>query len=176
MNKTIYLTLSGLFMFSAGLILLFSTTIGVGISKIMVPLFFFVSGILAFMFSRANGQHKIAKTFHLLQGVGLMTFAVIIAIWPDTLTMFLKITTYFVMVYGLFELMFAFSVLRSSYKLDVSILITRLLVGLVNLVGSFILFMALWKSTGLGLQVAGFLIVLGGIGFMRFASRVKKHR
>ncbi len=175
MNKTIYLTLSGLFMFAAGLILLFSTTIGVGISKIMVPLFFFVSGILAFMFSQANGQHKIAKTFHLLQGVGLMTFAVIIAIWPDTLAMFLTITTYFVMVYGLFELMFAFSVLRSSYKLDVSILITRLLVGLVNLVGSFILFMALLKSTGLGLQVAGFLIVLGGIGFMLFASRVKKN-
>ncbi len=174
MNKLIYLTLSGIAMLAAGITLLLSTAIGVGTSKILVPLFLFVSGILAFLFSQANGQHKVAKTFHLLQGMGLMTFAVLIAIWPNTLDMFLKLTTYFIMVYGLFEIMFAFSVLRSSFKVDRSILMTRLLVGAINLIGSFVLFMSLMKSTASGLTVAGFLIVLGGLGFIIFANRIKK--
>lgn len=174
MNKTIYLTLSGLFMLATGLTLLLSTSIGVATSKILVPLFLFVSGVMAFLFSQVNGQHKIAKTFHLLQGLGLMSFAIIIAILPDTLDMFLKITSYFIMVYGLFELMFAFSVLRSSFILDKSILMTRLMVGLINFIGSFVLFMSLLKSTSSGLSVAGFLIVLGSIGFIIFANRINK--
>ncbi|MCL6266563.1 hypothetical protein [Flagellimonas myxillae] len=174
MNKPIYLTLSGISMLAAGITLLLSTSIGVGTSKILVPLFLLVSGIMAFIFSQVNGQHKVAKTFHFLQGAGLMTFAILIAIWPDTLDMFLKMATYFIMVYGLFEIMFAFSVLRSSFKVDKSILMTRLMVGAINFIGSFVLFMSLLKSTSSGLSVAGFLIVLGGLGFIIFANRIKK--
>ena len=174
MNKLIYLTLGGVAMLFAGITLLLSTSIGVGTSKILVPLFLLISGLLVFIFSQVNGQHKVAKTFHFLQGAGLMTFAALIAIWPDTLDMLLKLTTYFIMVYGLFEIMFTFSVLRSSFKVNKSILITRLLVGAINFIGSFVLFLSLLKSTSSGLNVAGFLIVLGGLGFILFSIRILK--
>nr|WP_299338193.1 hypothetical protein [Allomuricauda sp.] len=174
MNKLVYLTLSGTAMLVAGITLLLSTYIGVGTSKVLAPLFLLISGVLALLFSGANPQHKVAKTFHFLQGAGLMTFSILIAIWPGTLDMFLKLTTYFIMVYGLFEIMFAFSVLRSSFKVDRSILMTRLMVGAINVIGSFVLFMSLLKSTTSGLKVAGFLIVLGGLGFIIFANRIKK--
>ncbi|MEO1009681.1 MAG: hypothetical protein AAFX53_00150 [Bacteroidota bacterium] len=173
MNKTNYLSLSGLSMFLAGVIMLLSETIGGHIAKIAVPLSFFVGGIFALLFSQANKHHNIAKNFHLLQGLGMIAFAVVIGTMAHSLEGFLKFVTFFLMVYGLFELMFSFSVLRTKYKIDKSILATRLVVGLINFIGAFVVFMTLLKNPYKGLLVAGILVVLGGLGFLFFANRIK---
>lgn len=174
MNNTYYLSLSGLGMILAGIAMFFSEQLGIGMAKIAVPLGFFLGGICAFFFSRANAHHKIAKQFHMLQGIGMILFALVISTLAKDLEGFLKLTTYFLMVYGLFEIMFSFSVLRTKFKMDKSILITRLLVGAINIIGAVALLLTMIRDARQGLTVASVLILLGGIGFFLFSLRISK--
>lgn len=166
MNKIINLTLSGLSLLAAGIVLLFSQNIGVSTSKIIVPILFALAGVLAFLYAQANKEHKIAKQFHLIQGLGLLIFSVLIAVIPDSLESFLRITTYFILVFGIFEITFIFSVLNAKEKLNKNILFMRLAAGIVNLLGAFILLLALLQDVSTALNIAGLLIALGGLGFV----------
>ena len=174
MNRLSYLSLSGVLMIVAGAIIIFSETIGVGTSKVLVPLSLVLSGIYALLFSKANAQHKIAKQFHFLQGVGMITFAAIITFLAKDLQGLLQIISFFLLVYGLFELIFAFSVLSSNFKINMSILMTRLVTGGVTLVGAFILFMSMLDDLNQGLMIAGILIAIGGLGFLIFSRKISK--
>lgn len=174
MNKVNYLLLSGLSLLAAGAILLFSESIGISTSKILVPICLILGSVFAFLFSRANKHHKIANQFHLLQSLGLLVFGVLIAMVPKNLESFLNFTTYFIMAYGLFEIMFAFAVLNSNVGINRSILFVRLATGLINLLGGFILIITLSEDIKTALTVAGCLIVIGGLGFIWFANKTKK--
>lgn len=175
MNNTKYLGISGMLMIIAGALVMFSENIGVGTSKILVPLTLGGSGIFALLFSRANPQHKIAKQFHFIQGAGMIIFSLVIISMANSLERFLQIVSFFLLAYGLFELMFSFSVLSSKFKIDKSILITRLLVGALNFIGAFVLIMAIFQDLKQGISIAGVLIALGGIGFLLFSKRISKH-
>lgn len=174
MNKTHYLTLSGLFLIAVGIILLFSKEVGIESSKVLVPISFGLSGIFSFLFSKSNSQHKIAKQFHLIQAIGILVFAAIIVSIPETLKSFLSITTYFILVFGLFEITYTFAVLNSKSTLNKNILFSRLIAGIVNLIGGFILMLTLFKNTLSALLVAGILILIGGLSMVWFSTKIKK--
>ncbi|MEM8527612.1 MAG: hypothetical protein AAGG68_23420 [Bacteroidota bacterium] len=174
MNKINYLTFSGLLMALAGVTMLTSETIGVDIAKIAVPVFFLLGGIFAYLFSAANKQHRIARQYHLLQGFGMMTFAVIIALVPQNLGDFLKYITYFMLLFGLLELLFGFLALNTGNQLNMNILLSRFVAGFVNIIGAVLILATAVTDEISGLMIAGVLILLGGIAFVLFSFRVKK--
>lgn len=104
----------------------------------------------------------------MLLGFGMVVFALVITTVANDLERFLKLTTYFLMVYGLFEITFSFSVLRTKFTMNKSILITRLLVGAINTIGAFTLFLTMLKDLKQGLTIPSILIWLGGVGFFSF--------
>lgn len=162
-------------MFLGGLTILFSHKIGIDTSKILTPLLFAVSGVCAIMFANANKEYNIPKNFHLLQGIGMITFAIALVVIPNSLKSFLMVVTFFTMVYGLIELVFTFSVLNSNYKINSSVLMARIITGILNLIGGFTLFMsALGKTPETGVLIAGILIALGGLAFVMFAKKIKE--
>ncbi|WP_299159295.1 hypothetical protein [uncultured Tenacibaculum sp.] len=174
MNKTNLLLLSGISMFLGGLSILFSQNIGISISKIATPILFIISGVLAIQFANANKIHSLAKNYHLLQGLGMISFAIAIIFLPTSLESFLTIITFFTMVYGILELIFSFSVLNTNHKLKMNMLVVRIISGAFNLIGGFILFMTLLNNIETGLTIAGILIILGGISFSVFSLKIKK--
>ncbi|CAL2104587.1 conserved membrane protein of unknown function [Tenacibaculum sp. 190130A14a] len=173
MNKTNLLLLSGISMLLGGLSILFSHNIGITTSKIATPILFIISGLMAMQFANANKTHSIAKTYHLLQGIGMIAFAIAIIFLPTSLESFLTIVTFFTMVYGILEIIFSFSVLNTSHKLKMNMLIVRIISGAFNLIGGFILFMALLNNVKTGLTVAGVLIVSAGLSYTIFSSKIK---
>lgn len=173
MNRTKLLMLSGIAMLLGGLSILFSHKIGVEVSKIVTPILFVFSGIFAIQFGNANKEHTVAKNFHLLQGLGMIAFGGTIIFLPKSLETFLMVVTFFTMVYGALELIFAFSVLNLNHKLKMKMLIIRVMSGVLNLVGGFVLFMTLLSDAETGLGIAGILIILGGLSFTIFSLKVK---
>lgn len=174
MNKINYLTLSGVSMALAGVLMLASESIGVDIAKVLVPLMFAIAGVLAYMFSDANPQHKLAKQYHMAQGIGMVTFAVVIGLGSENLGDFLKYVTYFVLFFGLIELLFAFMALNSSQKLNIGILISRFVAGFFNLIGAVLILLTSITDEVSGLMIAGVLVVLGGLAFVMFSFRIRK--
>ena len=175
MNKTFYLALSGLLMVASGITLLFSKQIGVPNSKLLVPLFLLTSGICGFIFSKYNKLPKVAKQYHLAQGLGLSIYAIVMMSMINSLSSFLMLTTYFVVMFGLFEIVFAFMVLNSNRTINKRILITRLVAGGINLIGGFILLISSLSDQTMGAAIAGILILIGGISFVVFSRKVKEN-
>jgi uncharacterized membrane protein HdeD (DUF308 family) len=173
MNRTVLLTLSGVTMLLAGFVVLLSQNIGVDFSKIAVPILFTISGFFAVQFANANKHFSIAKNYHLIHGFGLIAFAIAIAFIPKSLSGFLMIVTFFIAVFGILELIFSFTVLNSKYKLRMNILLYRIVSGIINLIGAFILFITLLSNLNRGTLVTGILIVIGGLSFVIFSSKIK---
>lgn len=174
MNKINYLTFSGVAMALAGIFLLLSESIGVGTVKFLVPLLFAVGGILAYLFSEANKHHKIARQYHLLQGIGMVVFALLIGIIPNSLGEFLKYVTYLMLLFGLIEILFGFMALNTGNKFNMKILISRFVAGFFNLIGAVLILATSVTDEISGLFIAGILIILGGIAFIIFSFRIRK--
>ena len=174
MNKVNYLTFSGILMGLAGVCMLLSESIGVGIAKILVPLMFASGGAMAYLFSEANKHHKIARQYHLLQGVGMIIFAILIAIAPENLSDFLRYVTYFMLLFGFIEILFGFMALNTGGKLKMGILISRFIAGFFNLIGAVLILVTSATDEIRGLMIAGALILIGGIAFIVFSFRIRK--
>lgn len=158
----------------AGISMFISESIGIGTAKILVPLLFAMGGITAYLFSKANPQHKIAWLYHLLQGIGMLLFAFVIATLPQNLADFLRYVTYFMMLFGFIEILFGFMVLNSGEKLNTSILISRFVAGFFNLIGAVLILATSVTDEASGLLIAGLLILMGGIAFVMFSFRLRK--
>ncbi len=174
MNKTFYLAFSGLMLLAAGMVLFFSEQLGVRHSKILVPLFFIISGLAAMVFSNYDMLPQIARKYHIVQGFGMATFGSVVWALADSMEAFLLVTTYFVIMYGLFELVFSFGVLNSKHKINKGILMSRLVTGAINLIGGFILLLVTLKSPNSGIQIASVLITLGGLSLANFARNLRR--
>ena len=173
MNKIFYLAFSGLIMLAAGIFLLLSDTLGIENIKIIVPALIFVSGVSAIIFSNYEKLPTIAKKYHVAQGLGLIVFAACIATIPDSLKSFLMVTTYFVIMYGLFEIIFAFGVLGSNHKINKGIMMSRIIAGALNLLGGFVLLLSSLQNETTGLTIAGVLIILAGSSVAIFAAKLR---
>ncbi len=126
------------------------------------------------IFSNYDKLPKIAKQYHLLQGIGLIAYGVILYMGADSLKSFLMISTYFVLMYGLFEIFFIFGVLSSKHKINKGILMSRIVAGGLNLIGGFILLMTTLSNEIDGLLMARILIMIAGIGIAIFARKLAK--
>ncbi len=174
MNKINYLTFSGIAMILAGVFMLASESIGIGTAKFLVPLMFAIGGVFAYLFSEANKHHKIARQYHLLQGIGMVVFAFLIGIIPNSLGEFLRYVTYFMGLFGLIEILFGFMALNTGNKLNMGILISRFVAGFFNLIGAVLILATSVTDEISGLLIAGILVVLGGIAFIVFSFRIRK--
>ncbi len=174
MNKIKYLTFCGIAMILAGTFMLISEKIGVDISRILVPIMFATGGIFAYLFSEANKHHKIARQYHLLQGAGMIIFSILIGVNAKSLVEFLQYITFFMGTFGIIEILFGFMALNSGYKLNYRILLSRLVSGFLNALGAVIIIMTSVTDEINGLLIAGVLVILGGLGFVIFSSKIEK--
>lgn len=174
MKKLGNLTLSGVFLIFAGVSMLIAEKIGLKISIILVPVFFGISGVLCFLFSKVNKEFKVPSQFQLLQGLGLITYAIVIFLFPISLLQFLIITSYFIMLFGIIEIAFSFLVLNSSSKTLKEPLLFRMIGGFCTAFGALILVLTSFKNEYNGIQVAGFLTIIIGVSNIIFASKISK--
>ena len=158
----------------AGICMLLSENLGSETAKLLVPTLFGVGGVMALLFSEANKQHNIARQYHLLQGAGMVVFAILIGLIPDTLGEFLQYVTYFMLLFGLVEVLFGFTALNTGNKLNMSILISRFVAGIFNLVGALLILTISAADEESGLLVAGILVLIGGMAFVLFSFRIRK--
>lgn len=173
MNKITNITLLGICLILAGIIMSTAETVGVKNAKIIVPLLFAIAGIFSLIYSKANKQLKAAAQFQMLQGIGLIIFAGIIAFIPDSLSRFLIYVAYFMLLFGLLEIIFSFAVMNSKTPIIKEILIFRMLGGFIIAIGGFVLLLTTFSDEFKGITVAGVLTILIGISNVVFASKVK---
>ena len=174
MNKVNYLTFSGVAMSLAGIFVLLSENIGIGLAKNLVLLMFGIGGLFALLFSGANKHYKLARQYYLLLGIGRIICAFLIGATPDSLDGFLKNITYFMGMFGFIELLSGFSALNSNEKINKGVLYFRFFTGFSNLIGAVLILATSITNQINGLFIAGSLVLLGGIVAILFSYKVRK--
>jgi len=159
-------------MILASLTLLFSKELDVQISKVLITIFMIQSGIGSYLFSKSTNIPKIANQYHALQGFGLILYGVFIISIANSLEIFLIITTYFVLIFGIFEITFSFAVMNSKHLINIKIMASRIITGAINLLGGFVLLMVTLDNPLHGLIVASILLFLGGTSLVIFSRKI----
>lgn len=172
-NKLQNLLFSGIFMLLAGFTLCISNEIDSSIVRIIFPVLIILSGITTFLFSSANKQNKKAYNYHLIQGIGLIIFGIISYLFFEKTETFELITVFFLIMFGFFEIIFAFNVLNSGEEINRNILYSRLIVGGLSLIGGFVMLMTSFSNSLTALYVAGILIAFGGLSLIIFSQKIK---
>ncbi|PIA77635.1 hypothetical protein BFR04_09350 [Gaetbulibacter sp. 4G1] len=172
MKKLGDLILVGTCLILAGITIIIAESVGVNKAKIFVPILFFLSGIYTLKHSRSNKDLEITSKFEFLKGVGLIIFATVI-FFSDSLINFLMYVAYFILMYGLLEIIFPFTVLNSKNKITRKVLIFRIVAGFAVSIGAIILLVTTYSSEYKGLMIAGFLTILIGISNIIYATRLK---
>lgn len=174
MKKLVNITLTGTCLFLAGITITLTEIIGVYSAKIITLILFTLGGIFSILFSKANKEREVASKFQLIQGVGLIISVVVIISFSNSLLSFLMSMAYFILLFGLFEILFSFSVLNSKNRIHKSILTYRIVAGFITSIGAMILLLTTFSSEYMGLMFAGFLTLLIGLSNIIFAERIKR--
>lgn len=174
MKKLVNITLTGICLFLAGISITLTENIGVNNAKIITLTLLTLGGVFSILFSKANKEREVASKFQMIQGIALIVSAVVIAFIPDSLLSFLMCMAYFILLFGLFEILFSFSVLNSKNRTHKSILMYRVAAGFITSIGAMALLLTTFSNEHTGLLFAGFLTLLIGLSNMIFAVRIKR--
>ena len=174
MDRVNYLTFTGVTLLVAGLVMLISEKIGVGISKILIPLLFITSGIFSVLFLKAKTQIKAVGQYQLIHGVGLILFGVIFGLVPKNLGEFLNCATYFVLVFGFLEIIIGFTIVNSEINFKWGDLIARIFSGFFGLIGGVLILVSAAIDQFSGLIITGGITILIGLGVVLVSVKIKK--
>ncbi|MEN0003002.1 MAG: hypothetical protein AAF798_02620 [Bacteroidota bacterium] len=174
MAKVNYLTFTGIALLLAGIVMLISEKIGVGISKILIPLLFITGGIFSVLFSQVKTQIKAVKQYQLIHGVGLILFGIIFGLVPNTLSDFLSYATYFILFFGFIEITICFALVNSDFKFKWGDLISRFISGFFGLIGGVLILATTATDQFSALAITGIITALMGIGIVFFSVKLEK--
>jgi uncharacterized membrane protein HdeD (DUF308 family) len=172
MNKIFYYALSGQFLVFAGLILFFSHKIDLGIIIKLVPILLVLTGSCMLGFSLYQQLPNHANRLHFVQGIGCIVFGVFLLIAVDTFRKFFLSILCFVIVFGLFEILFAF---LTRKNIPQQILVSRFMAGILNFLGGILIFILFISFQLQELLYLSILLTLAGISMLIFASKVRKY-
>ena len=163
---------TGLCIIFSGTVMIFAEEIGIEFSKILIPALFAIAGIMAILFARSNKDNSKARQYHLIQGVGIIIFSILIAFFADSLGMFLNHLSFFVLFFGILEFTIAFSALNSS-EINWKILVFRFIGGVLGFFGGFVLIMTSFSSPLKTVLLAGIFTITWGASLIMFSVKAK---
>ncbi|WP_075343722.1 hypothetical protein [Tenacibaculum agarivorans] len=172
MNKSLNLIITGLLISLVGVVIFLAKSIGIEISKVLIPILLIFSGGFAISFSKANSQNNKVKQYHLLQGVGFIAFA-LASFFSKNLENFLYIICFFTLFHGLLEFLLGFTTLNNK-NINWNIIIYRFLAGIVNLIIAFTLLIFTFSDKFQAIILAGVSILLSGISIIIFSLKSKQ--
>ncbi|MEP5338559.1 MAG: hypothetical protein ABJL44_03620 [Algibacter sp.] len=174
MKKLNYLRISGIALALSGLSMILSDNIGVPTAKVLVPVLIIAAGLFSFLFSTKNSHFRIAKQYHLLQGIGLTICGLLVAMLPNSLEDFLMYIAYFVLLLGFLEFTFAYQVLNAKIKnFNWNMIISRFIAAMISFISAIVLLLNSVDNPLTGLMIAGAVTIIGGISILLFANKIK---
>jgi uncharacterized membrane protein HdeD (DUF308 family) len=134
----------------------------------------FLSAVFAFLTSYKSKSHSVQLKYHAFQGAGLLAYALTILIYANTLERFLNATVYFLLYFGVTEIMAALQLLTLSQKMNLRLIIFRAVVGFLTALGAILIMTTSYVNQNNALLGSGFAFIFGGTGFILFANLLRK--
>ena len=134
----------------------------------------FISAVFAFITAAKNKNTLIQFKYHGLQGAGMVAYATGILVYGSSIESFITITMAFLVYFGFTEIIFGFQLLKTRAKIRMSVIVLRMVTGILMAVGAVIIFAIAALDKNMSLLMAGILIALCGINFILFANAIRR--
>ena len=112
--------------------------------------------------------------YHGMHALGLAAFGASILILGTDVLKLLNITAFFMLFFGITELIFGMQLLMLKASLSIPILIFRLVMGFVQGVGSIVILQLSYLKQSEALLAAGLGLIVAGVSTIFFKTILKK--
>ena len=130
----------------------------------------FFSGITSYKCKYLN----VPYTYHLLHSIGFSIYGIVILLYAISSDNFLKATSFFLLYYGITEIIFSFQLtMLKRDNINFKTMIYRAIIGLFIGVGSFIIIMISSNNQRHALLTSGIVFVFCGINLLLFRTVLK---
>ncbi len=174
MNKYQTNVLSGILIIIAGIFLLvipYTNSIAIHYA---VAFCMIASAYLAMLTAFKTKNILIPFRYHELHALGMVVYGILILFYPTNLSVFLNITSFFFLYYGLTEMIFCFQVLNQHAIIRFEIASLRLAIGFTIYLGAVIIFGFAGTNQNYTVIGYGIMIILIGINMVLFKTVLKK--
>lgn len=134
----------------------------------------FLSAVFAFITSYKSRRLLVPLKYHAFQGFGLLAYAITIIAYASTLETFLNATTYFLLFFGITEILGGLQLLMLGQKINLQIIIFRAITGFLTAFGAILILTTSYINPNNALLGSGIAFIFGGTGFILFAKLVRK--
>ncbi len=139
----------------------------VGFGMLLISVF---AGITALKCKNLN----VPYVYHLLHSIGFIIYGIVILFYATSSENFLDATSFFLLYYGITEIIFSFQLtMLKRDDINFKTIIYRMLIGLLIGVGSFIIIVISKINHRDALLASGIVFVLCGINLVLFKTILK---
>ncbi|MEM6397806.1 MAG: hypothetical protein AAF741_15765 [Bacteroidota bacterium] len=165
------LTFTGIALLLAGLVILGAETIGIRTAKFLVPTLFILGGASSIQSSMPFSEANTFEKYHLFQGVGFIVFGLIFALYARSLDDFLSHSTYFILIFGMIEIILSFAIVNLGINFKWGNLIPRFISGFLGLIGGVLILATSATDQMSGLTIVGVFTSTIGLGITFFSLK-----
>ena len=117
---------------------------------------------------------NVPYTYHLLHSIGFTIYGIVILFYAISSETFLKATSFFLLYYGITEIIFSFQLtMLKRDNINFKTMIYRSIIGLFIGIGSFIIIMISLNNQRDALLASGIVFVFCGINLLLFRTVLK---
>jgi hypothetical protein len=165
----------GLLMITGFVILLFSSHLSLEVNRYIVSILVLISFVLASFASYLSLPHHVQSNYHALHALGLFVYGIAILYYTYNLNDFIYYTSFFLLFYGLAEIIFCFILFNLKLQLKTYTLISRIVLGLFVSIGAVLLQAITEYEPGSIIITSGILFIIIGIQIIMYVPIVKKN-
>lgn len=174
MTKYLSLTLYGIIIVLTGIIISSLSYNPSRIIQYIVAAGLFLSALFAFITSYKSKNLYVHLRYHAFQGFGLLFYAITILVYANTLEKFLNASIYFLLFFGVTEIIFGLQLLMLNQKTNLQLIIFRGAIGFLTALGSVLILSTSYVNSNNALLGSGIAFIFGGTGFILFANLIRK--
>jgi hypothetical protein len=121
-------------------------------------------------------QNQVPMNYHAIHALGLLVYSLALLMFAEEVTQFFDITIFYLLYYGIAELIFGLQMLLQKDKMLFNIIAIRLVIGFTIAIAAVGLYISLDQYIKLNnaIKVTGVLFILSGINLFFFKTVLLK--
>ncbi len=175
MNKYQSLTIYSILIILTGVILISLAYYPIRELQYTVASTIIASAVFAFLTAYKSKDLEIPLHYHALHGVGMLIYGLVILFFATDVKKFFDVTIYFLLYYGMSEIIFCFQLFMLKQKyISWRLIVARLIIAFVISMGAIVILLVSNSNQNVALMAAGGIFVFSGIFLIIFKTVLKK--
>jgi len=175
MTKYQALTIYAILVIATGIVLSSLAYYPIRAIQYIVALGIFSSAAFAFLTTYKSKNSQIPMNYHALHALGMVIYGLAILFWANDINTFFEITVFFLLYYGMTEIIFCFQLLMTKqWNINWHVMVFRFFVGFFIDIGAMYILAIHNVDENKALLASGAVFIFSGFSLLVFRTVLKR--